>query len=117
MQDPLQKLMGIPGLETTVFPPSSRYYQVGTQTFEAATGEQKVYLKRRLIPQPDHFSLLQTHRVVEGDRLDNLAHQYWGDAEQYWRLCDANAAIRPDLLTETVGRRLRITLPEGIPGI
>jgi hypothetical protein len=25
--------------------------------------------------------------------------------------------MRPDELTETVGRRLRITLPEGIPGM
>jgi hypothetical protein len=33
-----------------------------------------------------------------------------------WRLCDANGAMRPDELTETPGRRLRITLPEGIPG-
>ena len=30
--------------------------------------------------------------------------------------CDANGAMQPDELTETVGRRLRITLPEGITG-
>ena len=41
---------------------------------------------------------------------------YLGDPEQFWRLCDANGAMRPDELTETVGRRLRITLPEGVPG-
>lgn len=45
----------------------------------------------------------------------NLAARYIGDPEQYWRLCDANNAIRPDELIETVGRALRITLPEGIP--
>ena len=39
-----------------------------------------------------------------------------GDAEQFWRICDANRAMRPDELTETTGRRLRITLPEDIPG-
>ena len=42
--------------------------------------------------------------------------RYLGDPEQFWRLCDANAALRPDELME-VGRWLRITLPEGIPGI
>lgn len=51
-----------------------------------------------------------------GDRLDNLAAQYLGDPELFWRLCDANSALHPEELTERVGRRLRVTLPEGIPG-
>jgi hypothetical protein len=34
----------------------------------------------------------------------------------FWRICDANRAMRPGALTETIGSRLRITLPEGIPG-
>jgi hypothetical protein len=33
----------------------------------------------------------------------------------FWRICDANGAMQPEELTQTVGRRLRITLPEGIP--
>ena len=33
-----------------------------------------------------------------------------------WRICDANGALRPEELTELIGRRLRITLPEGVPG-
>ena len=68
------------------------------------------------MPPPERFALLQEHTVSQGDRLDNLAAQYLGDPEQFWRLCDANGAMRPEELTETVGRRLRITLPEGIPG-
>ena len=52
----------------------------------------------------------------QGDRIDNLAAKYLGDPQQYWRLCDGNGAVRPDELTETPGRRLRITLPEGVPG-
>jgi hypothetical protein len=59
--------------------------------------------------------LVQEHSVAEGERLDNITAQYLGDPEQFWRLCDANDAMRPEELTETVGRRLRITLPEGIP--
>ncbi len=54
--------------------------------------------------------------VVEGDRVDNLAAQYLGDPELYWRLCDANGVMRPDDLTETAGAKVAITLPEGIPG-
>ena len=54
--------------------------------------------------------------MTQGDRLDNITAQYLGDPEQFWRICDANDAMRPDELTETIGRRLRITLPEGMPG-
>ena len=52
-----------------------------------------------------------------GDRLDNLAAKYFGDPELFWRLCDANGALRPDELIEIIGRRLRITLPLGVPGV
>ena len=55
--------------------------------------------------------------MAEGERMDTITAQYLGDPEQFWRVCDANGAVRPDELTETVGRRLRITLPEGIPGV
>ena len=60
-------------------------------------------------------TLLGEHVVVAGDRLDNLAAQVLGDPEQFWRLCDANGAMLPDELLE-IGRALRITMPEGIPG-
>ncbi len=51
----------------------------------------------------------------DGERLDLIAARYLGDPEQSWRQCDANGAVRPEELEE-VGRRVRITLPEGIPG-
>ncbi len=54
--------------------------------------------------------------VREGERLDNITALYLEDPEAFWRIADANAAMRPEALVETVGRRLRITLPEGIPG-
>jgi hypothetical protein len=71
------------------------------------------------VPAPKPRSLAQAGLVVvaQGDRLDNLAARYLGDPEQYWRLCDANRALRPDELIETVGRQLRITLPQGVPGV
>ena len=53
---------------------------------------------------------------MQGDRLDNITAKYLGDPEQFWRMCDANGAIRPDELTETIGNTIRITLPQGIPG-
>jgi hypothetical protein len=99
------------------FPPTSRYYNTETATLETRDGRVITYLRRRFVPPPESFSLLQEHVVVEGDRLDNITARYLGDPEQFWRLCDANAAMRPDELTEEPGRRLRITLPEGLPGV
>lgn len=102
---------------TDLFPMTSRYHGVAIATLTAATGQPIAYLRRRIIPPPEQFTLLQEHLVVEGDRLDNLTAQYVGDPEQFWRICDANATIRPQDLTASMGRRLRITLPAGIPGV
>ena len=95
---------------------TSRYYGIPTAKLETEDGGKFVYVRRRFVPPPERFELLFEHLVTQGERLDLITAQYLGDPEQFWRLCDANGAIRPDELTETVGRRLRITLPEGIPG-
>lgn len=99
------------------FPPTSRYYNVATKTLKTPDGKTVVYLSRRFVPPPENFSPLHEYTVVQGDRLDNITARFLGDPEQFWRVCDANRAMRPDELTEIIGRRLRITLPEGIPGI
>jgi hypothetical protein len=113
----LQQILQPSGLQMTLFPPTSRYHGIETATLETAEGKTVIYLRRRFVPSPDRFALLQEHVVVQGDRLDNITARYVGDPEQFWRICDANDAMRPDELTETIGRRLRITLPEGIPGV
>lgn len=97
------------------FPPNSRYHGLPTRMHTTADGRVIVYLARRFVPPPDRFSLLQEHAVAEGDRLDNVTARYLGDAELFWRVADANNAMRPADLTSEIGRRLRITLPEGIP--
>ena len=50
----------------------------------------------------------------DGDRLDTIAGAAYGDAEFWWRIADANRAMIPSELTSEIGRRLRITLPEGM---
>lgn len=97
-------------------PVTSRYHGVGTATLETAEGRVVIYLRRRLIPPPEHHTVLLEHTVTQGDRLDNLAARYLGDPEQFWRLCDANGALNPNQLTAHPGRTLRITLPAGLPG-
>ena len=100
----------------TSFPLTSRYAGLETASLETADGRAIVYLRRRFVPPPERFALLTEHTVSGGERLDTIAAQYLGDPEQYWRICDANNAIRPTDLLEP-GRPLRITLPEGIPGL
>ncbi len=103
-------------MTTNLFPIPSRYAGIATAELTTAEGKTIVYLRRRFIPSPDRFDLLMEYTVVGGDRLDNIAAQLLGDPELFWRVADANAAMRPEELTETPGRHLRITLPEGIPG-
>ena len=98
------------------FAQTSRYFGIETATFEAPGGNTVIYVKRRFVPAPERFALLSEHVVKQGERLDNITAQYLDDPEQFWRICDANRAMRPEELTETIGTRLRITLPEGIPG-
>lgn len=99
------------------FSPTSRYYSLETAKLEMDSGRQVVYIRRRFLPAPARFTLLQEHVVTQGDRLDNITAQYLGDPEQFWRICDANGVMHPAELTEEIGRRIRITLPEGIPGM
>jgi nucleoid-associated protein YgaU len=115
--DPVQAFLQANALQTPTFPPASRYHGLPTATLTLPDGTMIAYVRRRFVPPPERFSLLVEHRVVSGDRLDNLAARYLGDPQQYWRICDANRAMRPDELVETLGRSLRITLPEGVPGV
>jgi hypothetical protein len=98
------------------FPSTSRYSGIETTTLVTVKGKTIVYLQRRFIPSPERFSLIQEHTVTINERLDNITAKYLGDPEQFWRICDANNVMKPDELVETTGRKIRITLPEGIPG-
>lgn len=103
-------------MATFNFPPTSRYFGVETAKHIAPDGRISVYLRRGFLPNPTRFALLLEHIVTEDERLDTIAAKYMEDPEGFWRIGDANAAMRPQDLTDPPGRRLRITLPEGIPG-
>ena len=111
----LQALLQGGDVPASPFPPNSRYHGVA---IAAGVGPRRTDRSSTCAgdssPPPERFAVLQEHTVVQGDRLDNLAARYLGDPEQFWRLCDANAAMRPQELTETIGRPIRITLPEGM---
>lgn len=115
MSTAIQQLIAIGTPITGAVSPTSRYYLIGTNTLDLPGDRKIVYLRRRFLPQPERFSPLFVHTVVQGERLDIVSAQYLGDPELFWRLCDANRAMRPDDL-EAVGTQLLITLPEGVPG-
>lgn len=98
------------------FPPSSRYARVEVAKLVLAPGREVPYLRRRFVPQPESLADAGVYVVEDGDRLDRIAAETIGDPELYWRICDANRALRPEELEKRPRRRLRITLPEGIPG-
>jgi len=116
MNDPLKALLDAGVLSTSTYPENSRYHGIAATTLEQNNQEPIAYLKRRFVPPQQEFAVIQEHIVVEGDRVDNLAAQYLGDPELYWRLCDANGIMRPDELTGTAGAKVAITLPKGVPG-
>lgn len=97
------------------FPPNSRYAATETAELTQADGSRIVYLRRRFVPDPSRFVTLQEYRVVEGDHVDRMAAAVLGDPEQFWRLPDANGDLDPRDLEE-VGRRILLTLPDGMGG-
>jgi hypothetical protein len=111
----LQSLLQFTGLKASLFPINSRYRGIDTATIQGADGQTIVYVRRRFVPSPDQLAAIQDVTLKQGERLDNIAAQFLGDPELFWRLCDANRAMRPEDL-EVAGIVLRIALPEGVTG-
>jgi len=67
-------------------------------------------MRQRIDTTPRHADRL--HIVVEGDRLDLLAHRYLGDARLWWIICDYNDLFFP--LALEPGLALRIPSREHV---
>jgi hypothetical protein len=103
------------GVKSSNFAPGSRYYGIDTGTIQVGNSSIP-YVRRRFIPPTERFLTIQEHIVSQGERPDQLTNQYIGDPEQFWRICDANMVMHPDELTETIGKQVKITLPDGMIG-
>jgi len=112
----MQALFQFAGLQPSLFAPNSRYIGIPTATYVAADGTNIAYVRRHFLPQPDQLVQMQQYSVLQGDRLDVIATKFLGDPTLFWRICDANGAMRPEDLTATVGMVLRVCLPANIPG-
>jgi len=89
-----------------MFTTTSRYASVADASYRDVSGRQFSYKLLRLIPSAP---TLLAHTVVQEDRLDLLAATFYTDPEQFWRISDANLAMRPDDLLQ-VGLRLQIPI-------
>lgn len=116
MSDIQSSLFGAGPLAPSRFPINSRYNGVEIAQLGGEDDQPVLYLRRRFVPDPANFQAVGEYSVVESDRLDTIAASELGDPELFWRLCDANGAMKPEDLTETVGTKIKITLPEGISG-
>ncbi len=90
--------------------PDSRYADLEVLEHVTPDGRTIRYLDRRFILPAGAFRSLGEVRLVDGDRLDAVAARTIGDPLQYWRICDANEAMRPEELLQP-GRTLKIPSP------
>lgn len=95
-----------------MFEHTSRYYALDIATFTMADGRLVKYVRRRLLPPARRLPLLGEVTLVDGDRLDTLAAKTLSDPEQYWRICDANGAMRPAEVIARPGAVVRIPVPQ-----
>lgn len=98
-----------------MFSITSRYQGIPTAVHQFPDGRRVVHIQRRFLPRPEDLAQIGEHVVRPLQRPDHIAAEVYGDAEQWWRIADANRAMDPDGLTARPGRRLRITLPANIP--
>jgi hypothetical protein len=115
MIDPTSMVPSIQDAPLEVYDEFSRYRGLPLLSYVDARGREVIYVTRRILPQPEDLAEIAKFEVREGDRLDIIAAQQYADARWWWRLADANRALDPADLTARIGRRLRITLPQGVP--
>jgi hypothetical protein len=95
-----------------MFDYTSRYYSLGTAPFTLSEGREVRYARRRFLPGAENMPPIAEVTVNQGDRLDVITFRTLGDAQHFWRLCDANNAMNPPELTTEIGRKLRVATPE-----
>jgi hypothetical protein len=87
----------------------SRYAKVPIATMSNSVGRVIRYTTTRFIADTP---AVVGHRVLKGERLDNIAWEHYRDSERFWRICDANRAMWPEDLLEEAAI-IRIPPSEG----
>lgn len=115
--DPLQLLIDAGAIPSSPFDPGSRYQGVPLALHQPRPDAPGiVYARRRFLPRRTDIAIAAERIVAGGDRPDLLAARELTDPLLYWRIADANAVTDPFELTNTLGARVLIPLPPGMPG-
>lgn len=93
------------------FSPGSRYANAVLRTYVGPDGREIRYVEARILPAPERHQPLTLHRIEQAEPVHLLAARYYGDAEQYWRICDANRVSWPPATTARPGATLLIPVP------
>ena len=84
---------------------NSRYNSVTEYLAKDSNGNQNLVKKIRFTPNTDSSTY---HRMIQSDRLDLLANQYYGNPTKFWLICDGNKEMYPDDLLEN-DKKIRIS--------
>lgn len=96
--------------------PNSRYATLEMATLQRldADGRPRLiaYKRRRLISPVGSAPTVVVHAFAAGERLDLITARYFGDPTRFWQICDANEVLRPTELTDEIGHRIVVPLPQ-----
>src|SRR5262249_39606683 len=83
-------------LRRIMFEHTSRYFAIEPAFSPALDGRDQISVRRGFLPAAAAEVTLVEHTVTQGERLDHITARYLTDPEQFWRVCDANNAMRPE---------------------
>jgi hypothetical protein len=93
-----------------MFERGSRYEGVPDAVHTTPDGRTIRHKRLRIIPGPGGAA---EHVLKQEERLDRVAHAWFGDGRQWWRIADANLELDPARLEAEPGRVLLIPGPGG----
>lgn len=94
-----------------MFEPNSRYFTIETTNIRDKHGRTVAYKRRRFLPRLDEFQIAAEVTIAENERLDLISARDIGDAEQFWRIADANNLPNPLDVENRVGDKIKIPVP------
>jgi hypothetical protein len=93
-----------------MFASTSRYYSLNQGTYRLPDGRLAAYVLRRFVPPQGSMQAIAQVTVAPAERIDVYAARTLGDAEHFWLIADANAAMDPETLL-VPGQPLTVPMP------
>lgn len=93
-----------------MFASTSRYHSVAQGTYRLPDGRLAAYVRRRFLPPSGALQTIARVTVLPAERIDVFAARTLGDAEHFWLIADANAAMDPETLL-VAGQAVTVPMP------